>query len=154
MQIESFTKQAFSVMGKIGSTSDGPDFIAALWADANAHFPEIAHLAKTNEDGSISGIWGAMSDFSMAFLPWEEDFSKGLYLAGVECRDEAEPPEGWTKWTLPGFDYLKIENSSPDAFRNMIGFLNAKGIRLAGAVQDFTDPETGKGYMLFPVRRI
>lgn len=35
-----------------------------------------------------------MSDFSRSFHPWE-DFSKGLYLAGVECSDDAEAPDGW-----------------------------------------------------------
>lgn len=29
---------------------------------------------------------------------WLEDgFTKGLYLAGVECIDTADPPEGWRK---------------------------------------------------------
>ncbi len=46
-------------------------------------------------NGGMAGIWGAMSDFSRTFRPWEEGFSKGLYLAGVECEDEAhnrQPP--------------------------------------------------------------
>lgn len=38
------------------------------------------------------GIWGAMSDCSHSFLPWEDGFSKGVYLAGVECTEEAEAP--------------------------------------------------------------
>ena len=44
---------------------------------------------KKDENGDLAGIWGAMSDFSLSFRPWEEGFSKGLYLAGVECEDEA-----------------------------------------------------------------
>lgn len=52
-----------------------------------------------DENGNISGIWGAMSDFSRSFQPWE-DFSKGLYLAGVECNEDAEAPDGWTKWVI------------------------------------------------------
>ena len=46
MQIEKIVKPSFSVIGKQGSTADGAQFVAALWADANAHFAEIAHLAK------------------------------------------------------------------------------------------------------------
>jgi hypothetical protein len=63
----------------------------------------VQHLAKKEEDGTISGIWGAMSDFSHSFNPWE-DFSKGLYLAGIECREDAEAPNGWTKWIIPGYE--------------------------------------------------
>lgn len=154
MVIEKIIKPSFSVIGKQGSTEDGEGFIASLWADANAHFPEIAHLAKTGEGGSLLGIWGAMSDFSLSFMPWEDNFSRGLYLAGAECTDEAEPPAGWVKWTIPGFEYLLIESEGPDSFMRMIACLEDQKIPLAGAVQDFTDPATGKGYMLFPIRRL
>jgi hypothetical protein len=78
-------------------------FIQKLWDDANSHFGEVQHLAKKDENGNISGIWGAMSDFSRSFQPWE-DFSKGLYLAGVECNEDAEAPDGWTKWVIPGYE--------------------------------------------------
>lgn len=54
------------------------------------------HLAKKDENGNIRRIWGAMSDFSRSFNPWE-DFNKGFYLAGVECNDDAEAPNGWAK---------------------------------------------------------
>ena len=154
MTIEKLIKPSFSVIGKQGSTEDGEGFIASLWADANAHFPEIAHLAKTGEDGSLLGIWGAMSDFSLSFMPWEDNFSRGLYLAGAECSDEAEPPAGWVKWTIPAFEYLRTENDRPSAFSDMIAYLKENRITLVGAVQDFTDPATGKEYMLFPIRRL
>ena len=39
-------KEAFSVLGKEGSTQQGPGFIQALWEDANGHFAQIAHLAS------------------------------------------------------------------------------------------------------------
>ncbi len=103
MNIERITKPAFTVIGKEGSTKDGEGFIGRLWEDANSHFGEIAHLAKKDENGVPHGVWGAMSDFSRSFKPWE-NFSEGLYLAG--------------------------------------------------AVHDFTCPQTGKSYMLFPVKRM
>ena len=118
----------------MGSTLEGEGFIQRLWEDANTHFGEVQHLAKKDGNGNISGIWGAMSDFSHAFNPWE-DFDKGLYLAGVECREDAEAPNGWTKWIIPGYEYIYIEIE-------------------AGAVHDFICPQTGKNYMFFPIRKL
>ena len=109
MKMERCTKPAFVVIGKEGSTLDGPGFIQKLWADANAHFSEVQPLAKRDEGGNLAGIWGAMSDFSHSFKPWEDDFRKGLYLAGVECVDDAQAPAGWAKWTIPGYEYLCAE---------------------------------------------
>lgn len=154
MHVEKYVKESFTVIGKMGSTKDGQGFISALWAAANAHFSEVAHLAKLNPAGSLVGIWGAMSDFSMSFLPWEANFNEGLYLAGVECTDGAEAPAGWVKWVIPGFEYLKVENDGSDTFARMIEYMKDNQIGLVGAVHDFTDPATGKGYMLFPVRSL
>ena len=150
--MERVTKPGFTVIGKEGSTRDGDGFIQRLWADANSHFGEIAPLAKM-ENGQLCGVWGAMSDFSRTFQPWEENFTQGLYLAGAECRDDAEPPTGWVKWVIPGYEYLRVE-SGPDAFPATLHYMEQHGLSLAGAVHDFTDPVTGKGYMLFPIRRL
>ena len=103
MNIKTLKKESFTVIGKEGSTADGPGFIERLWQEAHAHFEEIAHLAKKDMDGNLAGIWGAMSDYSRSFMPWEH-FSKGLYLAGVECRDDAVAPEGWVKWVIRGYE--------------------------------------------------
>lgn len=154
MKIEKIIKESFSVIGKEGSTEDGTGFVRNLWADANAHFAEVAHLAKKEEDGTLAGIWGAMSDFSRSFQPWEDGFSKGLYLAGIECREDAQPPEGWVKWAIPGFEYLRAECDHDGVFPEMIAYLHAHGMTLAGAVHDFTCPRTGKNYMYFPVKRV
>ena len=154
MKIEKIIKESFSVIGKEGSTEDGPGFVQNLWADANSHFAEVAQLAKKDENGDLVGIWGAMTDFSRSFRPWEEDFSKGLYLAGIECRDDAEAPASWTKWNIPGFAYLRVECDRDGIFPEMIAYLQAQGMTLAGAVHDFTSPQTGKNYMYFPIQRI
>ncbi|MGN1367428.1 MAG: GyrI-like domain-containing protein [Aristaeellaceae bacterium] len=152
--MERIIKPAFAVIGLEGSTADGPGFIPALWEKANGRFQEVVPLAKTNPDGSLAGVWGAMSDVSRSFRPWEDGFTRGLYLAGVEVRDDALPPEGWTRWEIPGFEYIRVENDAPDAFPRTLAALEAEGLTLAGAVHDFTDPATGKGYMLFPIRRL
>lgn len=72
----------------------------------------------------------------------------------MECQDEAPAPDGWTKWVISGFEYLQAECDEPDIFQKMLALLEEKQFSLAGAVQDFTDPGTGKNYMLFPIRRL
>lgn len=152
--MERIIKPAFAVIGMEGSTADGHGFIPALWETANSRFGEVAALAKTNEDGSLCGVWGAMTDMSRSFRPWEDGFTRGLYLAGVEVRDDAQPPQGWVRWDIPGFEYIRVENNAPDVFPRTLKMIAAEGLALAGAVHDFTDPATGKSYMCFPVRKL
>jgi predicted transcriptional regulator YdeE len=156
MEIKRCRKDSFSIIGKEGSTNDGAGFIMKLWEDADSHFNEVAPLAKKDSSNKPSGIWGAMSDFSRSFNPWEEKLTKGLYLAGVEVTDNAEAPSGWTKWTLPGFEYLYIESGSDKMkdINEVFDYMNKNGESLAGAIQDFTNPAEGKQYMYFPVKRI
>lgn len=153
MELNKCVKESFAVIGKEGSTNDGEGFIQRLWEDANSHFNEVQHLAKKDGDGNIVGIWGAMSDLSRSFAPWEDGFTKGLYLAGVECDLTAEAPDGWTKWVIPAYEYICAENEE-DIFPKVMEYLSENGMELAGAVHDFTDPKTGKGYMYFPVNKI
>ena len=153
MNIEKIRKGSFVVIGKEGSTKDGERFINKLWDDANAHFDEVAHLAKKDEQGNLVGVWGAMSDFSRSFKPWE-GFSQGLYLAGVECNDETDAPEGWNRWVIPAYEYLKVEVEDDDTFGKMLQYLNDNDLTLAGAVHDFTDPRTRKNYMFFPIHKL
>lgn len=153
MKINKCVKESFAVIGKEGSTLDGEGFIQRLWDDANSHFEEVQALAKKDENGDIVGIWGAMSDFSHSFHPWE-NFNRGLYLAGVECRDDAEAPSGWTKWVIPGYEYIYVECGKDDIFPKTIEYMKDNNIPLAGAVHDFTCPQTGKSYMYFPVRKL
>lgn len=146
-------KKAFVVIGKEGSTLDGEGFIQKLWDAANSHFHEIAHLAKKDENGNIVGIWGAMSDISHSFKPWEDDFRKGLYLAGAECVDYAEAPDGWTKWEIPSYEYIIVENNH-GGFEDTIRQMKEEDIPLVGAVHEFTDPATGKNYLYFPIKKM
>lgn len=152
MKIEKCAKETFAVIGKEGSTLYGQGFIQRLWSDANAHFSEVEPLAKKDEHGHLAGIWGAMSDFSHSYKPWEEYFSKGLYLAGVECVDDAQAPEGWTKWIIPGYEYICAEVENENTFSVVLDYMKANSIPLVGAVHDFTCPANGKNYMFFPIR--
>jgi len=153
MKIKRCIKEAFVVIGKEGSTLDGKGFIQRLWLDANSHFEEVQHLAKRDKTGHIIGIWGAMSDFSHSFNPWE-DFNKGLYLAGVECNDDAQAPDGWTKWIIPSYEYIYVECEDDDTFSKTIRYLKDNNISLVGAVHDFTCLQTGKNYMFFPIKKL
>ncbi len=146
-------KKEFVVIGKEGSSLDGEGFILKLWNEANSHFSEVDPLTKKDANGNILGIWGAMSDFSRSFKPWEDDFSKGLYLAGVECDDNAKAPDGWTKWVIPSYEYIVVENCD-GAFKKTLEQLNKDNLPLVGAVHEYTDPLTEKNYLYFPIRKI
>lgn len=154
MKIEKITKPSFVVIGKEGSTRDGPGFIGRLWEDANSHFDEIRYLTKRDDGGNLVGIWGAMSDYSRSFLPWQSEFSEGLYLAGAECEDNAQAPDGWVKWTVPGYEYLVAVCDTENTFPEMLRYLLENNIPLAGAVQDFTCPATGENCMFFPIKKL
>ena len=145
-------KPSFTVIGIEGSTDDGDGFIQKLWSEANARFSEIESLCKRDSDGTFAGFWGAMTDFSRSFRPWE-NFSHGLYLAGAECENDAEPPDGWTKWVVPSFEYLRFA-CEEFTFSQAIDYVKENGFSVAGAVQDFTDPRTGKGYIYVPIKRM
>ena len=156
IKMEEFIKNHFTVIGKPGSTESGDGFIPALWKDAESHFQEIAHLVKRNENGCPVGFWGAMSDMQMRFLPWEYDFQKGLYLAGAECRDDAEAPPDWTKWVIPGFRYLRtaVGKDYGITFSEGLSFLSQNHCDLVGAVQELTDPKNSISYLCFPIERL
>lgn len=154
MNATRYTKESFVVLGKEGSTEQGSGWIQALWKEANAHFDEIAALAKRDENGVLAGIWGVMSDCSRSFLPWENGFTKGLYLAGAECVPDAQPPVGWVKWVVPGYEYVCIEKQPEVTFSQGLNYLQENGLTLVGAAHDFTCPQTGKDYTLYPIRRL
>ena len=144
---------AFAVIGKEGACRGTPGTIQELWRDANGHFDEVSALAKRRSDGTLLGVWGLMSDFSRAFRPWENGFSQGLYLAGVECNTDAVPPEGWTKWVAPAAEYLCVPADIEGGFMKGLELLEQNGFTLAGAAYDFTDPSDGKNYIYYPVKR-
>ena len=154
MKIERLAKTSFSVIGKEGATSDGEGFVHKLWEDVKTHFNEVQLLVKKDEVGNLTGIWGVMSDCTRSFKPWEDNFSKGLYLAGFECAEDTPTPEGWVKWTIPGYEYLYVEVESGNTFSEVLAYMEASNIALIGAVHDFTCPSTGKNYMLFPIKSI
>ena len=144
-----------AIIGKEGLCTKERNIVQDLWQQANSNFSDIADLGMKNADGSFVGFWGAMSDETLSFLPWTDDFSRGLYLAGIEVYEDTPAPVGWVKWVLPARKYLVTEvtpESYGETFRNVIDCLIPKlGMKLAGAVCDFTEPATGQKKLFFPV---
>lgn len=154
METNTCVKKSFSVIGKKGSTNEGKGFIQKLWNDANSNFHEIESLAKRDNNGNLMGIWGLMSDFSLSFNPWEENFTKGLYLAGIEVKDDAEPPEGWCKWTVPPYEFLYVKFENQNTFSEVLLHLEKNNLELKGAVHDYNCPRSGQQYMYFPIQKL
>ena len=144
-----------TIIGQEGFCTKEKNVVQDLWKQANLRFSEVADIAMKNADGSFVGFWGAMSDETMSFLPWTDDFSKGWYLAGIEVDEDTVVPAGWAKWIMPARKYLVTEvspDSYAETFRNVINHLIPElGMKLAGAVCDFTEPATGQNKLFFPM---
>ena len=155
MAFQSCELESFAVIGKEGSTLEGEGFIQRLWTQANRDFWQVEPLALRNGEGLL-GLWGLMSDFTRSFAPWTEAFSQGLYLAGVQVPLEAQPPEGWVKWTVPAFGYVytAVEGNYQKVFRAGLAYLRDNGLQLVGAVQEYNCPQDEQMYLYFPVVRL
>lgn len=154
MDIKRCTKESFAVIGREGSTLDGKNFIQNLWDDVDSHFNEISDLALKDINGNILGRWGLTSDFNHNLKPWEENYRRGLYLAGVECKLDADVPYGWTKWIVPSYEYIYVEIKDQDTFIRTIFYLDSNNIPLIGGVNKYYSPITKKDYLFFPIKKI
>lgn len=155
MEVKYAKKKSFSVIGKLGSTDEGGNFIGRVWAEANQGMSKIMKYAIKDDKGLPEGIWGLMSSMDKSFSPWEDNYSKGLYLAGVEVEDTAVAPLGWTRWKVPEFNYayVKVDNNYNEVFKYVIGeFLPNNKLKLVGAVQEYYNVrENMQLYLFFPV---
>lgn len=159
MKVNIITKKSFSVIGKLGQglASDSINWIQALWEDANNSFNEIGNLAKIDNKGNISGIWGIMSDVDENFVPWQEE---GKYLAGCEVEYNAKAPKGWTKWIVPSYKYAVIkctQNTYANTFNYMMEeYLPKEEYSLVGAIHEFYDPKDSNGELslYFPIEKL
>ncbi len=155
MEIKIVDLPAITVIGKEGLCTAEKNIVQQLWQEANSRFNEVAALGKKNSDGTYVGFWGAMSDESRSFRPWTHQFTRGLYLAGVETYAAAIAPEGWIKWVMPARKYIVVDvepNRYGEIFDEVINnTISEKGMKLAGAVCDYTEPATGKSRLFFPV---
>jgi predicted transcriptional regulator YdeE len=155
MDVRIVSKEAFTVIGKMGQgpAGMGQQWIKPLWAAADAGFSEIVPLAKLDEQGKVLGLWGAMSDVDETFAPWG---AEGKYLASTEAKDDAEAPEGWTKWVIPAAKYAVV-CCTLETYGEPFGFMMSKylpenGCTLAGAVHEFyPEPGGDQVCLYFPI---
>lgn len=155
MEIEIIDLPVITIIGKEGLCTTENNVVQQLWQEANSNFNEVATLGVKNPDGTYVGFWGAMSDESKSFRPWTHQFTRGLYLAGIETYADAIAPEGWTKWAIPARKYIVVDvepNRYTEIFDEVINnIISEKGMKLVGAVCDYTEPATGKNKLFFPV---
>ena len=133
-----------AIIGKEGLCTQEKNVVQDLWHQANSNFSDIADIGMKNADGSFVGFWGAMSDDTLSFLPWTDDFSRGLYLAGIEVYEETPVP------------YL-VTDVQPETYGKIFEYVIKSlipdlGMKLVGAVCDFTEPATGQSKLFFPVK--
>lgn len=155
MEIQIIDLPMITVIGKEGLCTAENNIVQQLWQEANSHFNEVEALGMKNADGAYVGFWGAMSDEGRSYRPWTHQFTRGLYLAGVEAYADAIAPEGWAKWVMPARKYIVVD-VEPDRYGEIFNevinnIISEKGMELAGAVCDYTEPATGKNKLFFPV---
>ncbi|MFB5268560.1 GyrI-like domain-containing protein [Paenibacillus enshidis] len=152
-------KESFTVVGKLGQgfASESQSWIPSLWQEANHNFEEIRSLAKTDAEGNIVGIWGAMSDLTESFKRWTD---QGKYLAGCEVYDDSVAPTGWTKWVIPSYKFAVMKcnkNTYQEKFNYMINeFIPHTNYSIVGAVHEYYNPSETNGdlYLYFPIEKI
>ena len=144
-----------AIIGKEGFCTKEANIVQDLWKQANENFDEVSGLGMREKDGSFVGFWGAMSDETMSFMPWTDNFTTGYYLAGVEVDQDAKAPDGWQKWVMPARKYLVVEVEFAHYMETFWEVLEkeipSRNMKLCGAACDYTEPATGKNFIFFPV---
>lgn len=159
MDVSFIEKKSFVVIGKLGQgfAKESFKWIPPLWQEGNSKFNEISAFAKLNSDGSIAGIWGAMSDINEKFERWNE---QGKYLAGCEVVDNVVAPINWTKWVIPSYKYAVVkctQSTYGETFNYMVKeYLPQNGFDIVGAVHEFYNPKDTNGelYLYFPIKKL
>jgi predicted transcriptional regulator YdeE len=129
------------------------EWIPAIWNEANNNFHSIADIAKYNADGSLFGVWGAMSDTNLKFERWGE---YGMYLAGCEVESDATAPDGFTKWIIPGRKYIVVsftDEKYGQVFAEMVNdYIPKNGYQIIGAIHErYPKPGSNEIELYFPV---
>lgn len=159
MSVHIVEKKTFAVMGKEGQglAAESQDWIPTLWHEANHKFEEIQAIAKTDNEGHFVGFWGAMSDWEGNFQRWTD---RGKYLAGCEVDENANAPDGWSKWVIPSYKYAVIRCNRAtyqEKFTYMLNeFLPSNQYSIVGAVHEYYNPRETNGdlYLYFPIERM
>ncbi len=153
MNIKRCRKEAFTVIGKQGTTRDGEDFVNVLWKKANEGMDQIASLVKRDRMGAPVGFWGIRSSLTVPLNEWEN--GEGLYLAGLEVEDGSFAPLGWTKWELPASSYVsvEVEDSIEKAVSAVKDYAEKNELIIKGAYYEYMNVFLpGKLLLFFPVK--
>ena len=66
-----------AIIGKEGFCTEESNIVQDLWEQANENFGEVLELGMKEESGEFVGFWGVMSDETMSFMPWTNNFTRG-----------------------------------------------------------------------------
>lgn len=156
MDIKIVDLPEIAIIGKEGFCTEEANIVQNLWEQANENFDEVLEMGLKEKNGAFVGFWGAMSDETMSFMPWTNNFTRGYYLAGIEVHKDAQAPEGWKKWIMPARKYLVTEvmfEKYMETFMKVIETeISIRNMKLSGAACDYTEPSTGKNFIFFPVQ--
>lgn len=85
----------------------------------------------------------------------EKNIAQQLWQEANSHFNEVAAPEGWTKWVMPARKYIVVDVEADrygEIFDEVIkNTISEKGMKLAGAVCDYTEPATGKNKLFFPI---
>lgn len=70
-------------------------------------------------------------------------------LAGVECNDDAKAPDGWTKWRIPGYEYICVEREREGCFPESDGVPERQRYSVSGGNPRFYLPEDREKLYVF-----
>ena len=153
MEIKRVRKDEFTVIGKLGTTAEGENFVNALWKKANEGFEEISSLVKRDAQGVPVGFWGLRSSLDTPLDEWKD--GEGSYLAGLEVKDGSMAPMGWTKWVVPESLYLSVcvDGSIEAAVREVEKYIKKNQLILKGAYHEYMNVFLpGQLLLFFPVK--
>ena len=137
-----------AIIGNEGLCTKEKNAVQDLWQQTGSNFSDIADPGIKNAVGSYVGFWGAMSDETMSFLSWTDDFSRGLYLAGLEVYEDTAVPDGWVKWVMPARKYLvtEVQPETNERISEYVirSLIPEPGMKMAGAVCDLLNRQPGR----------
>lgn len=61
---------------------------------------------------------------------------------------------GSSGWTIPGFEYLVVEQTSDDTFVQTIAYLKQHKLPLVGSVQEYYEFSFKNCRLCFPIRKL
>lgn len=157
IKVEECTFEPFCVIGLVAEA----DKTNGIWTKMNKLGGELMPMARRDEDGDIMGAWGLTTEDTLSFKLSQKDNPRLLYMAGLEVEDTAHPPKGFTKWIVPGSDYIYgvVQNSKKETLNALLQYAEAHELEITGYPQEFMPPMAngqpsaqGTMYLFLPVK--